>query len=118
MIGSSLASQMVMIEDKTMNQNIEQVGHPRDAISKELYDTCIDRLTGADKLAEQLDGLMANSITKKPKSYDDIMSDIRDSLDSPRLALLKHEPFMKHSLEWPTYLDRSYMISIDVNQLP
>lgn len=101
-----------------MSQNIEPINNPRDAINKELFDKCMNKLTGADKLAEQLDGLMANSITKKPKSYDDIMSDIRDSLDSPRLALLKHEPFMKHSLEWPTYLDRSCMISINVTQLP
>lgn len=96
-----------------MSRNIEKVSHPRNTISKELYDKCMDRLAGADKLAEQLDGLMANSITKKPKSYDDIMSDIRDSLDSPRLALLKHEPFMKQPFEWPIYLDRSCMISID-----
>lgn len=101
-----------------MNQNIEQVSHPRGAISKELYDTCMDKLTGADKLAEQLDGLMANSITKKPKSYDDIMSDIRDSLDSPRLALLKHEPFMMQPFEWPRYLDRSCMVQIDVTKTP
>lgn len=101
-----------------MNQNIEQVSHPRDTISKELYDKCMDRLAGVDKLAEQLNGVMANSITKKPKSYDDIMSDIRDSIDSLRPALLKHESLMKQSLEWPTYLDRSCMISIDATQSP
>ena len=41
-----------------MNQNIEQVSHPREAISKELYDKCMDRLTGADKLAALIDGIM------------------------------------------------------------
>lgn len=93
-----------------MNQNIEPINNPRDAINKEIFDKCMNKLTGADK--------MANSITKKPKSYDDIMSDIRDSLDSPRLALLKHELFMKPPFEWPIYLDRSCMVEIDVTQLP
>lgn len=101
-----------------MSQNIEPINNPRDAINKELFDKCMNKLTGADKLTEQLDGLMANSITKKPKSYDDIMSDIRDSLDSPRLALLKHEPFMKQPFEWPRYLDRSCMVKFDVTKIP
>lgn len=109
---------MTMIKDETMNQNIEQVSHPRDTISNELYDKCMDRLAGADKLAKQLDGLMANSITSKPKSYDDIMSDIGNSFDSFEPALLEAEPFTMQPFEWPRYLDRSCMVKFDVTKIP
>jgi len=102
-----------------MNQNIEQVSHPRDAISKDLYDKCMDKLTGADKWAEQLDGVMANTISiKRQHSFDSVMGEIRNSFDNFEPALLEAEPFMMQSFEWPRYLDRSCMVKIDVNQVP
>lgn len=109
---------MTMIEDKAMNQSIEPVNNPRDAISKELYDKCMDRLTGADKLAELIDGVMANTISRQPKSFDDIMRDIGNSLDNFEPALFKIEPFTMQPFEWPRYLDRSCMVQIDVNKTP
>lgn len=102
-----------------MNQNIEKVSHPRDAISKDIYDKCMDKLTGADKLAEQLDGVMANTISiKRQHSFDSVMGEIRDSFDNFEPALLEAEPFMMQSFEWPRYLDISCMVKIDVNQVP
>lgn len=101
-----------------MNQSIEPVNNPRDAISKELYDKCMDRLTGADKLAELIDGVMANTISRQPKSFDDIMRDIGNSLDNFEPALFKIEPFTMQSFELPRYLHVSCMVNIDLNQVP
>lgn len=102
-----------------MSQNIEPINNPRDAINKELFDKCMNKLTGADKLAELLDGVMANTISiKRQHSFDSVMGEIRDSFDNFEPALLEAEPFMMQSFEWPRYLDRSCMVKIDVNQVP
>lgn len=102
-----------------MNQNIEQVSHPREAINKDLYEKCMDRLTGADKLAELLDGVMANTISiKRQHSFDSVMGEIRDSFDNFEPALLEAEPFMMQPFEWPRYLDRSCMVKFDVTKIP
>ena len=102
-----------------MNQNIEQVSHPREVVNKDLYEKCMDKLTGADKLAELIDGVMANTISiRKPHSFDSVMSEIRNSFDSFEPALLEVEPFIMQPLEWHRYLDRSCMVKIDVTQLP
>lgn len=100
-----------------MSQYIEQVSRPRDAISKELYDKCMNKLTGADKLAELIDGVMVNTISRRPRSFDSVMSEIRNEFDSFEPAPLKLEPFMKQPFEWPRYLDRSCMVEIDVTKI-
>lgn len=107
-----------MIKGETMNENIEQVSHPRDAISKELFDKCMDKLTGADKLAGLLDGVMANTISPRPHSFDSVMGEIRNNFDSFEPALLESEPFTMQPFEWPRYLDRSCMVKIDVTKTP
>lgn len=108
-----------MIEDEAMSQNIEQVSHPRDAISKELHDKCMDRLTGADKWAEQLDGLIANTISiRRQHSFDSVMNEIGSSFDNFEPALLNIEPFTMQPFEWPRYLDRSCMVKLDNINVP
>lgn len=109
MIGSSRVSQMIVIEDEAMNQNIEQVSHPRDAISKELYDKCMDRLTGADKLAALIDDIMNMPINTNTGSTS------TNSFINTKDIEFRFEP---EPYKHPAYLDRSYMISIDVTQLP
>lgn len=101
-----------------MNQNIELINHPRDAIDKDLYDKCVDKLTGADKLAELLDGVMANTISPRSNSFDSVMSEIRNSFDNFEPALLESELLTMQTFEWPRYLDRSYMVKIDLTQVP
>ena len=102
-----------------MNESIEPINHPRSAISKELFDKCMDKLTGADKLAEQLDGVMANTISiKRQHSFDSVMGEIRDSFDNFEPALLEAELFTMQPFEWPRYLDRSCMVKIDVTKTP
>ena len=118
MIGSSRASQMTMIEDETMNENIEPINHPRDAINKELFDKCMNKLTGADKLAELIDGVMANTISPRPRSFDSVMGEIGNSFNSFEPALLEAEPFTMQPFEWPRYLDRSCMVKFDVTKIP
>lgn len=99
-------------------QNIESINHPRDAINKELYDKCVDKLTGADKFAGLLDGVMANTISPRPHSFDSVMSEIRNSFDNFEPALLESELFTMQTFEWPRYLDRSCMVKIDVTKTP
>ena len=102
-----------------MNQYIDPINNPRDAINKELFYKCMSKLTGADNLAEQLDGVMANTISiKRQHSFDSVMGEIRDSFDNFEPALLEAEPFMMQPFEWPRYLDRSCMVEIDVTKTP
>lgn len=89
-----------------MTQNIEQVSHPRDAISKELYDKCMDRLTGGDNLESLLNDIMNMPIRTNTGAESFINTKDIEFRFEP-------EPY-KH----PAYLDRYYMISIDVTQLP
>lgn len=101
-----------------MNQDVKPIARSTDIVSDKLFDKCVDRLTGADKLAELIDGVMANTISRQPKSFDDIMRDIGNSLDNFEPALFKIEPFTMQPFEWPRYLDRSCMVNIDVTKTP
>ncbi|WP_333614317.1 hypothetical protein [Psychrobacter sp.] len=87
-------------------QNIESINHPRDAINKELYDKCMDRLAGRDNMESLLNDIMNMPIrTNTGAEFFINTKDIEFRFEP--------EPY-KH----PAYLDRSYMISIDVTQLP
>ena len=102
-----------------MTQDIKPIDRSTDIVSDKLFDNCMDRLTGADKLAELIDGVMANSISlRRPHSFDSVTSEIRNSFDAFEPAPLKAEPFIMQPFEWPRYLDRSCMVKIDVNQVP
>lgn len=89
-----------------MNQNIEQVSHPREAVNKDLYEKCMDRLTGWDNLESLLNDIM-NMPTRTSTGAETFINtkDIEFRFEP--------EPY-----KYPAYLDRSYMISIDVTQLP
>lgn len=89
-----------------MSQNIEPINNPRDAISKELYDKCIDRLTGADNMESLLNDIMNMTIRTNTGAESFINTKGIEFRFEP-------EPY-KH----PAYLDRSYMISIDLTQVP
>lgn len=89
-----------------MSQNIEPINNPRDAISKELYDKCMNRLTGRDNMESLLNDIMNMPIrTNTGAEFFINTKDIEFGFEP--------EPY-KH----PAHLDRSYMISIDVTQLP
>jgi hypothetical protein len=96
-----------------MNQNIEQVSHPRSAISKELYDKCMDKLTGADKLLASLEGVIAITSNPNPNPFEQLMKEVRAMPKKFEPAPFEMQPF-----EWPRYLDRSCMIKIDVTKIP
>lgn len=87
-------------------QNIESINHPREVISKELYDKCMDRLTGRDNMESLLNNIMNMPIRTNTGAESFINTKDIEFRFEP-------EPY-KH----PAYLDRSYMISIDVTQLP
>lgn len=97
---------MTMIEGEVMNQNIEQVSHPREVINKDLYEKCMDRLTGRDNLESLLNDIMNMPVRTNTGAESFINTKDIEFRFEP-------EPY-KH----PAYLDRSYMISIDVTQLP
>lgn len=102
-----------------MNQNVKPIARSTDIVSDKLFDKCMNKLTDADKLAKQLDGVMANTISiKRQHSFDSVMGEIRDSFDNFEPALLEAEPFMMQPFEWPRYLDRSCMVNIDVTKIP
>lgn len=87
-------------------QNIELVNHPREVISKELYDKCMDRLTSRDNMESLL-----NDIINMPV----ITNTGAESFINTKDVEFRFEP---EPYKHPAYLDRSYMISIDVTQLP
>lgn len=89
-----------------MSQNIEPINNPRDAISKELYDKCVDRLTGADKLLASLEGIMVTTSNPNPSPYDKLMSEIR-------LETGRFEPEL---YEWPAVF--RYMASVSIPLRP
>jgi|26BtaG_2_1085354.scaffolds.fasta_scaffold00042_33 hypothetical protein len=105
-------------ETEVMGRMIPPVSRSIDLLSDTLYDKCMVKLTGANKLAELLDGVMANTISPRPHSFDSVMGEIGNSFDSFEPALLKAEPFEMQPFEWPRYLDRSCMVNIDVTQVP
>lgn len=89
-----------------MSQNIEPINNPRDATNKELYDKCMDRLAGRDNMESLL-----NDIINMPV----ITNTGTESFINPKDIEFRFEP---EPYKHPAYLDRSYMISIDVTQLP
>lgn len=101
-----------------MTQNIKPIDRSTDIVSDKLFDKCMDSLTGADKLAELIDGVMANTISPRPHSFDKIMGDIRNNFDTFEPAPLKIEPFITSPFEWPRYLDRSCMVRLDNINVP
>lgn len=102
-----------------MNQDVKPIARSTDIVSDKLFDKCMNKLTGADKLAKQLDGVMANTISiKRQHSFDSVMGEIRNSFDNFEPALLEAELFMMQPFEWPRYLDRSCMVKFDVTKIP
>ena len=89
-----------------MNQKIEQVSHPRDAINKDLYEKCMDRLTGRDNKESLLNDIMNMPIRTNTGA---------ESLINTKDVEFYFEP---EPYRYPAYLDRSYVIDIDVTQLP
>jgi len=97
-----------------MDKNIEPINNPRDAISKELYDKCMDKLTGADKLAELIDGVMVITTSNpNPSPYEKLMKEVHAMPKKFEPAPFEMQPF-----EWPRYLDRSCMVNIDATKIP
>ena len=99
-----------------MTQNIKPIARSTDIVSDKLFNKCMDKLTGADNLAELIDGVMANTISRRSRSFDDVMSEIGSSFDNFEPAPLEIEPFIMQPFEWPRYLDRSCMVKIDITK--
>ena len=48
-----------------MNQDVKPIARSTDIVSDKLFDKCVDRLTGRDKLLASLEGVMAIKTAKE-----------------------------------------------------
>ena len=85
---------------------ITPVSRSIDLLNDTLYNKCVDKLTGGDNLESLLNDIMNMPIRTNTGAESFINTKDIEFRFEP-------EPY-KH----PAYLDRSYMISIDVTQLP
>lgn len=81
----------------TFDRIIPPVSRSTDLLNDTLYNKCVDKLSGQDERLSSLKGIIA--ITSNPN-------------------LCPFKQLMKEVRATPMYLDRSYMVKIDVTQVP
>lgn len=96
-----------------MDKDVKPIARSTDIVSDKLFDKCVDRLTGRDKLLASLEGVMAITSNPNPNPFEQLMKEVRAM---PKK--LEPAPFEMQPFEWPRYLDRSCMVNIDVTKIP